>query len=179
MLEGIVGGLVGALVALLGTWITIRETRRGRVTASEEKASEQLFELLKRLRQDPESLRDVRALEDFEETYRAAVFAFRDPKVRNRLTQSLTAILQGRHLAFTPEMRYHLADLDRVMARDIRQTLTVRLDGKRLPKPEEDWVRATTDVVDYLEKWAAAMEAAELQAEEERERLDRAPGEFW
>ncbi|MFC8886381.1 hypothetical protein ACFT54_10275 [Streptomyces cinereoruber] len=176
MLDGIIGGVVAALLTLLGAWLTTREAKKGRVAASEEKASAVLLGLLKGLREDPQCLQGIRERRDFEENYLATVFAFRDPKVRDRLQRSLDAILTSRLVAYEPELREEYPALDRVVARDVRECLIARIDGKRLPKPTEEWTYATAHAVAYLRKQAASMEAAERQADEDRENAYWGPG---
>lgn len=174
MTEALIGGLVGAVVALLGTLLGIRDTKRGRESASEEKAAATLLKQLSRVRANPKFLEDHRAAEDFEEECLAAVLAFRDPKVRDRLTRSTHIITHARRWAWTSDTKVLVPEAYRIASRDIRRCLEARLDGKRLPAPAPDWISADDNLSGFLEKLADDLDAAERAADAEREEfLDR------
>ncbi len=174
MLEVIAGGAVGALLALFGNYLVIRDTRRGRETASEERAAATLLTQLRRVRADPRFLLVIPEKEVFTEECLTAVLAFRDREVRRRLTASIDLITNARAVAnqhgegWLDEQVYNLAFAD------IRACLEARLDRTRLPKPDADWRAATANLYAYLRGLARQFQDAELEADREREEyIDR------
>lgn len=174
MLEVIAGGAVGALLALLGNYLVVRDTRRGRETASEERAAATLLTQLRRVRADPRFLLNVPEQQVFTEECLTAVLAFRDRQVRQRLTASIDMITNARAVAnqhgqgWMDEQVYNLAFAD------IRACLEARLDRARLPKPDSDWRVAQRSLYAYVGNLVEELNAAEEAADQEREEfLDR------
>jgi hypothetical protein len=170
MLDAIVGGLIGSGIALIGTFITTRDTRWGRISASEERAAATLLAQLRRVRQEPELLKTWRGRTDFTEECLTAIFAFRDRRVRARLTTSVDMLVQCANLSESHGYEYEVEKVQHLAFSDIRQCLEARLDRKRLPKPEDRWVEAAPpNLADYLAKWEAVASEAELAAEADQE----------
>jgi hypothetical protein len=171
IIGGLIGGPLGAVIALFGNYIVVRDTRWGRVAASEEKAAATLITQLRRVRLDHSYLHDHRVRFDFSEDCLAAVLAFRDHRVRARLGKSIWLITQG-----SEWRRIHGGEAEltahNVAVTDIRRVLEARLDGKRLPKPADAWILASTDLGEFLEQAQATFEEAERIAEVQREAQD-------
>lgn len=174
MVEAVIGGLVGALVALIGTVLVIRDTRRGREAAVEEKAAAALLAQLRRVRLEEVPLNSVQAYTVFAEECLTHILSFRDARVRRRLTGSVDIIARMRYVAteLVPNAEWLSDDAVEAAFRDVRLVLEARLDRRRrLPKPERVWTEASRDTVAYLggllERWE------EVEAEEEQEREER------
>lgn len=169
MVEAVIGGLVGAVVALIGTVLVVRDTRRGRESSSEEKAAAGLLTQFRRVRLDPSFLDDQRANTDFVEECLAHVLAFRDEAVRKRLATSVGIIASSSTAARIVNAEFHASDARSIAFADARRCMEARLDRKRLPKPDDDWMRAKTNLLSYLRDLDAELEAAEGEADRQRE----------
>ncbi|MFC8332720.1 hypothetical protein [Streptomyces olivaceus] len=169
MVEVIAGGLVGALLALLGTYLIVRDTRRGRETASEEKAAASLLTQLRRVRVDPTFLNAEGARDDFTEECLTAVLAFRDAKVRQRLTASVDMITNARRVASIHGEGWLDSQVYTTAFRDVRRCLEARLDRKRLPRPEKDWSAARDNLMSFMSALVAEYNAAEEAWDQERD----------
>ncbi|MFJ2185947.1 hypothetical protein ACIOJG_35680 [Streptomyces anulatus] len=170
MLDAIIGGLIGSGIALIGTFVTMRDARWGRTLATEEKAAAALLAQLHRLRHDDRLLRDHRASVDFVEDCLSAVLAFRDTRVRMRLTASLELIVdcdRWAHVHDTHDAAYQVRQL---VHHHIRECIEARLDRKRLPKPPLTWDEVLGDPAGYLTQTQheidAAMAAHDVEQEE-------------
>ncbi|MET7720695.1 hypothetical protein [Streptomyces mirabilis] len=168
IIGGLIGGPLGAVIALLGNFLVVRDTHWGRVSASEEKAAAALLTQLRRLRLEQDLLHDRRNMIEFTEECLAAVLAFRDHRVRARLTASVDLITHASRLA--PAVASEEAELvaHHIAFEDIRACLEARMDRRRLPKPAEDWAYATSEIGVFLAAAATGIEEAERRAERER-----------
>lgn len=169
MVEVVAGGLVGALLALLGTYLVVRDTRRGRESASEEAAAATLLTQLRRVRRDPDFLLGSQERDDFTEECLTAVLAIRDAKVRQRLTASLDMITNARRVANIHGEGWLDDEVYKLAFRDIRACLEARLDRKRLPRPSDNWREARDNLMGFLGGLADAFNEAENAWEAERE----------
>ncbi|WP_329434041.1 hypothetical protein OG564_17695 [Streptomyces sp. NBC_01280] len=170
MLDAIVGGLIGSGLALIGTFLTVRDSRWGRTLATEEKASAILLAQLRRLRHEDRLLQDHRAGVDFMEDCLSAILAFRDSRVRRRLTASLNLLVDSDQWARSLQAADAAFSLNQMVHHHIRECIEARLDRKRLPDPPPSWAEARGGLVDYLTRTQddidAAMEAHEVEREE-------------
>ncbi|MFF3451525.1 hypothetical protein ACFYXJ_30780 [Streptomyces sp. NPDC002667] len=137
IIGGLIGGPLGAVIALFGNYFVIRDTRWGREAAEEQKAAVTLLGLLRRMRDQGRSLTGWYEQEQFSEDCMTSVFAFRDRRVRTRLAASVHLITRAamtRH-AYGDEA---MLAVTHVAAHDIRECLEARLDRRRLPKPNDE-----------------------------------------
>ncbi|MDX3263469.1 hypothetical protein PV336_30390 [Streptomyces sp. MI02-2A] len=171
IIGGLIGGPLGAVIALLGNYFVIRDTRWGREGAEERKAAVTLLGHLRRMRAEGRSLAGWYEQEQFSEDCMTSVFAFRDRRVRMRLTASvqlITRAAMARH-AHGDEARLAVTHL---AAYDIRECLEARLDRKRLPKPDNEWTQANNDLHAFMARAQADTEEALLALEVEQEAAD-------
>ncbi|WP_167503913.1 hypothetical protein [Streptomyces malaysiensis] len=170
MLDAIVGGLIGSGLALIGTFVTMRDARWGRTLATEEKAAAALLAQFHRLRHDDRLLRDHRASGDFIEDCLSAVLAFRDTRVRMRLTASLDLIVECDRWAHIHDAHDAAYRVRQMVYRHTRECIEARLDRKRLPKPPLIWDEVSGDPAGYLigtqHEIDAEMEALAIEQEE-------------
>ncbi|NUK86798.1 hypothetical protein [Streptomyces lunaelactis] len=105
---------------------------------------------------------------EFTEDCLTAVLAFRDRRVRARLSASVHMIVgasmaRGMHGDESVTAVHHLSH------NDIRQCLEARLDRTRLPKPKADWTEASESPHEYMyraqQEMEAALEAFDLENE--------------
>lgn len=172
MLDAIVGGLIGSGIALVGTFVTMRDTRWGRIAASEERAAAALLAQLRRVRHEPAVLRTWRGRADFTEECLTAIFAFRDRRLRARLTTSVDMLAQCGELVDRHDYAYVDENIRQLAFEDVRLCLEARLDRKRLPKPRPEWVAvAPPNLAAYMASEEKRIGEAELTAEAEREDL--------
>jgi hypothetical protein len=173
---GLIGGPLGAVIALLGTYLVIRDGRRSRVATAEEIASQKLLSLTQQVTAEPRYLHDRDRRATWLQETTAAVFAFRDPQVRDRLNQSLQLLVVAANLA--PIMASEEAEMvvQHIALEDLMSCLTHRLDGSRLPKPDEAWTSATTNLGVFLAATDEAISEAEERAEEDRHNASLPPG---
>lgn len=163
MVEAIAGGLVGALLALLGTYLVVRDTRRGREMASEEKAAAALLAQLRRARfEEPGDT--IREYTLFTEECLTSVLSFRDARVRKRLTASVDIIARARFVARQHDAGWMSEETVDAAFRDVREVLEARLDrARRLPKPSLEWLGAAGGLAAHFgalsEMWADLEEA--------------------
>ncbi|MFJ6792225.1 hypothetical protein [Streptomyces angustmyceticus] len=169
MLDAIVGGLIGSGIALIGTFITTRDAQWGRTLATEQKAAAALLAQLHRLRQDRGILRNHQTSVDFTEDCLSAVLAFRDGRVRKRLTDSLDTLIQADHWAHVFGHHDAAFDVQQMMFLDIRQSIEARLDRKRLPKPAASWDEAVSNLIEYMEGTQHEIDAAFAAHDAEQE----------
>jgi hypothetical protein len=169
VIEAIAGGLVGALVALLGTLLIVRDSRRARELATEERAAAALLAQLRHVRHDPLILDDERAAIDFTEECMTAVLAFRDREVRKRLTASVGIIAAAPKTARTTGTEFHASLPQGIAFRDVWRCLERRLDRRKLPKPSAEWTSARDNLHAFLWKAEEEFDAAERAHDEERE----------
>jgi len=129
---------------------------------------------LRRVRVDDTFLSHEPSNVEFTEECLAAILAIRSRDVRQRLTSSIDIIANAQRSAWMPGADCHVPDAHRVAFRDVRVCLEARLDQKRLPKPHPDWIAASKHLIGFLGSLAEELEAAERQADAERdESLDR------
>ncbi|MGV2914539.1 hypothetical protein [Streptomyces alfalfae] len=175
MLEAITGGLVGALAALLGTLLIVRDSRRARESAAEERAAAALLTQLRRVRLDPDFLRDEGAALEFLEECMTSVLAFRDREVRNRLRTSVGMISTAYPIARDLSAQNHVEPVYGLAFHDIWRCLEARLDRRRLPRPRKAWTEASTNLHSWLgearDEFDAIEEAWDAQQLEMNERL--------
>lgn len=157
IIGGLIGGPLGAVIALLGNYFVIRDTRWGREAAEEQKAAVTLLGLLRRMRVERRRLTGWFEQEEFTEDCMTSVFAFRDRRVRRRLTASIDLITSAAMARDTHGDDAMLA-VTHVAMRDIRECLEARLDRKRLPKPSADWARANSNLDDFMTHALAELE---------------------
>ncbi|MGW7351588.1 hypothetical protein [Streptomyces sp. NPDC054784] len=171
-LAALVPTLLGAAIALYGTLLVVRDTRKGRRQAAEQAGAAQLLAQLRAVRADPDTVRDRAARVEFEEECLAGVLAIRDRALRKRLTASVTLVAHastnGEYLQDdTDESAGSLLFLAR---QDVRRCLEARLDGERAPEPVPRWTRA----VEAYEGHELRVEDRMRRDEEEGERRRRA-----
>ncbi|MFF8786722.1 hypothetical protein [Streptomyces sp. NPDC015125] len=168
IIGGLIGGPLGAVIALLGNVFVVRDTRWGRVSASEEKAAATLLTQLRRIRADERFLHEYDKRFNFNEDCLTAIFAFRDRRVRDRLSRSIYVITEASQYRrmFGEE---GTLEAIRLAAVDIRLCLMARLDRKRPPKPSPDWSEAVTSLHNFTSLKQEEFEEAERHSEIERE----------
>lgn len=171
IIGGLIGGPLGAVIALLGNVLIVRDTRWARVSTSEEKAAAALLAQLRRTRTDERFLHDVDNRFTFTEDCLAAVFAFRDRRVRDRLTRSVYVIAEANELRHMFGQEGALV-ASRLAAVDIRVCLMARLDRKRLPNPSVDWTQAASALPEFISRTQEEFEEAERRSDIEREAAD-------
>lgn len=172
MLEAITGGLVGALAGLLGTVLVVRDSRRGRESAAEERAAAALLAQLRRVRVDPEFLEDQRAATEFLEECMTAVLAFRDRDVRKRLRTSVSIISSARPVARMVNAEFHTYRAYEVAFHDIWRCLEARLDRRKLPQPRQEWKAASEGLHGWLGDARDEFDAIEEGWDEEQAELN-------
>ncbi|MGP4008457.1 hypothetical protein [Streptomyces sp. 4N124] len=163
---------MGALAAPLGTVLVVRDSKRGRESASEERAAAALLAQLRRVRLDDAFLTEQRASTEFLEECATAVLAFRDREVRTRLRDSVRIIINAPGVARTTNAEFHTYRAYEVAFEDIWQCLEARLDRKKPPKPSREWTAARKDLYAYLGVAADEFDATEAAHEEEQEELN-------
>lgn len=168
---GLIGGPLGAVIALLGNYFVIRDTRWGREATEEQKAAVTLLGLLRRMRVEGRRLSGWYEQEEFSEDCMTSVFAFRDRRVRTRLSTSVHLITRAAMARDTHGDEAMLA-VTHVAVHDIRECLEARLDRKRLPKPSPEWTKANNDLDGFMAHAQTEMDEALLTLEIEREAAD-------
>jgi hypothetical protein len=172
VLEAITGGLVGALAGLLGTVLVVRDSRRGRESAAEERAAAALLAQLRRVRVDPDFLKDQRAATEFLEECMTAVLAFRDRDVRMRLRTSVGIISSAHPVARMVHAEEHTYQAYEVAFHDIWRCLEARLDRRKLPKPRQEWKAASESLHGWLGDARDEFDAIEEAWDEEQAELN-------
>ncbi|MDX3119383.1 hypothetical protein [Streptomyces scabiei] len=171
IIGGLIGGPLGAVIALLGNYFVIRDTRWGREAAEEQKAAVTLLAIMRTLHYEGRKLRGWYEQQNFSDDCMTAVFAFRDRRVRARLSASVHMITSAAML------RHSFGDESFIAVRalaqqDIRDCLEARLDRKRLPKPSDNWRWADKSLDEFMEGAQEEMEHALIAFEVAQEAAD-------
>ncbi|MFB6556166.1 hypothetical protein [Streptomyces sp. NPDC056405] len=171
IIGGLIGGPLGAVIALLGNYFVIRDSRWGRVAAAEQQAAAKLLTVLRPVRMGDRRLNGWFPQWEFTEECYAIIFDFRDGKVRSRLNASISMI------ASAAEYRDAVGDegiiqVQALAIEDVRSVLEARLDRKRLPQPTKAWTWASRNVLDAMEHHREEMEEALRNLEREQEAMD-------
>jgi hypothetical protein len=171
IIGGLVGGPLGAVIALLGNYFVVRDSRWGREAAAEQQAAAKLLAILRPVRMGDRRLNGWMPQWEFTEDCYAIIFSFRDRKVRQRLNSSIhmiTGASRLRHLAGDEAV----IQVQALAIEDVRDVMEARLDRKRLPQPSKGWSFASRNLLDAMQHHQEEMEEALRNFEREQEAMD-------
>ncbi|OSC66755.1 hypothetical protein B5181_16755 [Streptomyces sp. 4F] len=171
IIGGLVGGPLGAVIALLGNYFVVRDSRWGREAAAEQQAAAKLLAILRPVRMVDRSLKGWIGQWEFTEDCYAVIFGFRHHKVRQRLNASIHMISDAASLRDMTgdEAVLHI---QQIAISDVRQVLEARLDRKRLPQPSQIWARANKNLHEAMEELQAEADEAIVEYERQQEAID-------
>lgn len=171
IIGGLVGGPLGAVIALLGNYFVVRDSRWGREAAAEQQAAAKLLAILRPVRMGNRSLNGWIPQWEFTEDCYAVIFGFRHHKVRKRLNASIHMISDAASLRDMTgdEAVLHI---QQIAISDVRQALEARLDRKRLPQPSPSWARANKNLHEAMEELQAEADEAIEEFERQQEAID-------
>ncbi|WP_282790877.1 hypothetical protein [Streptomyces sp. CC224B] len=171
IIGGLVGGPLGAVIALVGNYFVVRDSRWGREAAAEQQAAAKLRAILRSVHLGDRSVRGYNHQLRFTEDCYVEIFSFRHRQVRERLS---TSIVMYMNATVSPRVAGPEAALyaQHIALLDVHEVLEARLDRKRLPRPHPEWVAATKDLPEAMEELQARMVDERREFERQQEAVE-------